>query len=239
MQIIAHRGLHTEYPENSFKAIEQAVTNGIKAIEIDVRKCKSGEIVLFHDRNLKRLTGYNRFVIRTPYNELSDLKMGMSNREPIALFRDIVKAFGKDVFFILDIKKETWINDGLERELIEITKKYGSMENTIFSSFNYFVCRRIAKLEPEAKVGVIPAYILQLKLFPVGFAHSIHLDINHLPSIDVMKYKKKGKKIYVWTLNNSNNCCEILRDYPVDGIMSDNPLEIEKCISGNKEEDCP
>ena len=54
---IAHRGLHSEgRPENSLAAFEHACALGFPA-ELDVRLTRDREVVVFHDRALRRLTG--------------------------------------------------------------------------------------------------------------------------------------------------------------------------------------
>lgn len=55
---IAHRGLHrgTAVPENSLAAFEAAIA-AHHPIELDVQLLADGHLVVFHDRDLKRLTG--------------------------------------------------------------------------------------------------------------------------------------------------------------------------------------
>jgi glycerophosphoryl diester phosphodiesterase len=58
-QPIAHRGLHRpgpDCPENSMAALRAAAGHGYGA-EVDVQLTSDGEIVVFHDYRLKRLTG--------------------------------------------------------------------------------------------------------------------------------------------------------------------------------------
>ena len=53
---IAHRGSHNlNSPENSMKAFENAIKNNY-AIELDVHILKDNNIVVFHDKNLERMT---------------------------------------------------------------------------------------------------------------------------------------------------------------------------------------
>jgi glycerophosphoryl diester phosphodiesterase len=56
---IAHRGLHqgTAVPENSLAAFEGAIA-AQHPIELDVQLVADGNLVVFHDRDLKRLTGH-------------------------------------------------------------------------------------------------------------------------------------------------------------------------------------
>lgn len=55
---IAHRGLHrgTAVPENSLAAFEAAIAAD-HPIELDVQLLADGHLAVFHDRDLKRLTG--------------------------------------------------------------------------------------------------------------------------------------------------------------------------------------
>ena len=53
-EILAHRGLHLFYPENTMLAYEAAKVANM-AIELDVRLTKDYKIVCFHDRYTKRL----------------------------------------------------------------------------------------------------------------------------------------------------------------------------------------
>lgn len=57
VNICAHRGAtHLGGTENSFESIREAVKDGWEAIEIDLRLTKDGEVVVFHDEGLGRLT---------------------------------------------------------------------------------------------------------------------------------------------------------------------------------------
>lgn len=53
---IAHRGLHTEHPENSLAAIEAALVHG-SVVELDVRCTHDAVPVLTHDASLERTHG--------------------------------------------------------------------------------------------------------------------------------------------------------------------------------------
>lgn len=50
MQLIAHRGVHRNHPENTLAAFADSVELGLLAIETDLRLAADGNIVLFHDR---------------------------------------------------------------------------------------------------------------------------------------------------------------------------------------------
>lgn len=54
--IIAHRGASTEAPESTEPAFEKALKNGVDYVEVDIQRTKDGELIIFHDENLKRLS---------------------------------------------------------------------------------------------------------------------------------------------------------------------------------------
>ena len=55
--IIGHRGCKGDVLENTLESIIQAIEWGADGVEFDVRRCQTGQIVLFHDETLERL-GY-------------------------------------------------------------------------------------------------------------------------------------------------------------------------------------
>ena len=54
---IGHRGAKGYVAENTYESISKAIELGVDGIEIDIFQCKSGELVLFHDKDLQKLTG--------------------------------------------------------------------------------------------------------------------------------------------------------------------------------------
>ncbi|MGM0602002.1 MAG: glycerophosphodiester phosphodiesterase family protein, partial [Bacillota bacterium] len=54
--IIAHRGASNEAPESTVPAFTKAIKNGVDYIEVDIQRTADGEIIVFHDRDLKRLS---------------------------------------------------------------------------------------------------------------------------------------------------------------------------------------
>jgi glycerophosphoryl diester phosphodiesterase len=80
---IAHRGLFNEArPENSLIAIDAAVSAGFP-VEIDVQVTADGHAVVFHDWNLKRLTGLDAKVKDVSISKIRELTLlGTDQRIP-------------------------------------------------------------------------------------------------------------------------------------------------------------
>lgn len=54
---IGHRGAGALEPENTLRSIEAALRCDVEMVEIDVRPCADGTLVLMHDDDLRRMTG--------------------------------------------------------------------------------------------------------------------------------------------------------------------------------------
>ena len=73
----AHRGLYTKdgvIPETSLPAFRAAAEAGY-GVELDVRLSKDNRVIVFHDENLKRLCGVDKYVESLTYDELSELRI--------------------------------------------------------------------------------------------------------------------------------------------------------------------
>ena len=57
--IIGHRGAKGYVAENTIPSVNYAIDLGANGVEIDVFRCKSGEIVVFHDNNLSKILDVN------------------------------------------------------------------------------------------------------------------------------------------------------------------------------------
>lgn len=102
---IAHRGLHDAAKgviENSISAARAAIAAGY-AIECDVQLSADGELFVFHDETLERLTaGAGKVAARTA-NELSRLTL-RGARDAIPRFSDFLAAISGRTALVVEIK---------------------------------------------------------------------------------------------------------------------------------------
>lgn len=74
VQLFAHRGGAHEQEENTLQAFQRSYEAGIRGFETDVRITKDGELVLFHDGSLERITGLEGSVEEMSASELRTIK---------------------------------------------------------------------------------------------------------------------------------------------------------------------
>jgi glycerophosphoryl diester phosphodiesterase len=152
--ILAHRGLVTEYQENTLPAIQSAIDNQCcDGTEFDVFLTKDNKVVLFHDENLKRLTGIDRSIYDMTWNDLKTIQIlpeievdGGIRKYPgptnIPLLEDAMETIkGKDFFVDIELKAyaPSWAKRKIGREVAKIVKDMEMLEQVVCTSFNFFM----------------------------------------------------------------------------------------------------
>lgn len=122
----AHRGLHNRkagVPENSMAAFCKAVEAGY-GIELDVQLTKDGEVVVFHDFNLKRVCGTEGEVSDFTYEELQSFPI-MGTDQRIPRFRDVLEMVKGRVPLLVEMKVKTrQFDGGVCRKADELLSRY-------------------------------------------------------------------------------------------------------------------
>jgi glycerophosphoryl diester phosphodiesterase len=112
---VAHRGFHSPgIPENSMAAFRAAIQNGY-TIELDVHATKDDVLVVFHDDNLARMTGYPKTVEDCTFAEIRDLVLD-STAEKIPALAEVLDAVNGRAGLLIEIKQHPRI--GHVEELI-------------------------------------------------------------------------------------------------------------------------
>src|SRR5512140_687268 len=69
--VLGHRGASADAPENTLAAFRLALAQGADGVELDVWRCASGEVVVVHDEDLRRVAG---LPVRVPDAPLAELR---------------------------------------------------------------------------------------------------------------------------------------------------------------------
>lgn len=99
----AHRGLHDDTrPENSMAAFAAAVDHGF-GIELDVHLLKDGSLAVFHDSDLKRITGKEGKLEDLTKEQLPECFL-CGTQQTIPLFSDVLQLCGGKIPLIVELK---------------------------------------------------------------------------------------------------------------------------------------
>lgn len=74
--LAAHRGDRKNCPENTLPAFIKSIECGVDMIETDVHMTKDGHLIIMHDRNTIRTTGYDGLTDKMTLDEIKKLDAG-------------------------------------------------------------------------------------------------------------------------------------------------------------------
>jgi glycerophosphoryl diester phosphodiesterase len=98
-----------EAPENTASAFEAALSHKIDGLELDVQMTLDGMLVIYHDDDLKRITGESRPVSDYTYAQLAREDWGawFGDRfrgEPLLTLQDCLEKFARRTRLLIEIK---------------------------------------------------------------------------------------------------------------------------------------
>jgi glycerophosphoryl diester phosphodiesterase len=214
---IGHRGAKGYGLENTLYSFAKAMQLGCDMIEFDLRFTKDKEIVVFHDRTLKRMCGVKKKLKDLTLAEVKKLKV--SGVENIPTYAEVLDFVGRKVLLDIEIKEK-----GMEEMVVEELKKRKLVNNVIISSFNSKILARIKYLEPRIETFYL-FHRKPLRLRSIMERCNIDgIDVTYLNfSKRLLDWSRKyGFKVLVWTVNSRKRIIKY-KKWGVDGIITDFP----------------
>ncbi|MGG1639146.1 glycerophosphoryl diester phosphodiesterase membrane domain-containing protein [Paenibacillus sp. NRS-1760] len=227
----AHRGDTLVAPENSLEAIRSSVAQSIDAVEIDVQMTKDGVVVLNHDYNLQRMAGVPKRVSELDYEEIARLNIAKAGGEPdeivrIPMLSEVLgEVLGKSKL-IIDLKPYG-SGEQLAEHVVALIEQFDMVQDCYIQSFDRSTLQHIRSLNPEIKIGQILYFALgDLSLLDVDF---YTIEQIMLTEQLVERAHKKGREVWVWTVNSERNLKEVLK-FEIDGIITDYPARAHNMV---------
>lgn len=224
---IGHRGSKGYVAENTLESIKHAILLGVNGIEIDVFKCLSGELVLSHENNLKRLTGKSGQLEKLTLSELK--KFLVVGKYKIPTLTDVLQTIETPLFVNIELKGLNTAQ-ATSKIITNLSKSTSwRLENFIISSFNWNELEQFRSIDKNTPVGVLLSNSMSInEAIEFGKkinAQAIHPNFKLLNEKTVKKIKNNGFKIYTWTVNSKDDI-NYMKKLKVDGIISDFPDKI-------------
>ena len=227
---IAHRGCLTQYPENTLAAFRGCAPS-VGMIETDVQRCGSGELVIFHDEPLDRVTDATGEVASTPMDVLEDVSV-LGSGESIPRVADVFETLPEDVGVNLELKGRD-----VASEAVAVADEYD--HEVIVSSFypdDVAAARdagagTVAHLfyaEEPADFDVEPALDTAADLD----CEYVHPSVKLCLETDFVRAARdRGFGINAWTAETESEILE-LRERGVDGAVINDCRFAATCRSG-------
>ena len=88
--------------ENTLPSVAKAMEFGVDGIEIDIFRCKSGELVVFHDKKLDRLTNTQGYIESLEYDSIQKIKVMGEHKIPT--LEEVLELIDGKVFLNIELK---------------------------------------------------------------------------------------------------------------------------------------
>lgn len=224
---IGHRGACGYVAENTIESIEKAIELGVDGIEIDIFKCKSGELVLFHDQTLSNLVGRPEKIEKLTLEELSECLI--NNKYSIPTLKKVLEKFKTPLFVNIELKGvDTAVSTSNMLNKF-ISKEKWQESSFIISSFQWKELEKLREVNKTIPIGVLidrkKTINDAIEFANVINAQAIHPYFTLLNKKNVKKIKNNNFKIFTWTVNNKKDI-EYIRMLNIDGIISSYPDRI-------------
>tara|TARA_R110002096_G_scaffold126328_13_gene273000 strand:+ start:525 stop:1253 length:729 start_codon:yes stop_codon:yes gene_type:complete len=232
--VIAHRGACAVAPENTASAIREAIRLEVKVIEFDVRTTSDGALVLFHDDELKRITGKAGAIESLLLSDVAQLDVGtwfgdgsFAGEKIITLDEAIRLCAEGGVVPLIEHKS------GSAADYAVIIKAADAAESVIVQSFDWKFLAELKNELPTTMLGALGSKkisssqlesIQSLRPEWVAWKHS------DLSASDLNLLKERGFKVALWTVNDIETAVKWTKR-GVDGLITDLPGQIALGIS--------
>jgi glycerophosphoryl diester phosphodiesterase len=234
--VVGHRGVRGEGrpTENTLPAFEQAAEEGADAIELDVRVCRSGELVVLHDPTLSRVTGGadERAAADLDARELSRVALHAGAGVP-TLAEVLAWARARSVRVNVEMKRDVPSRPAVVEATARLLSSWDPAHPVIVSSFDPFMLAALGACAPR-----VPRALLLHKA-PVreraGFlARPIRCDAVHIERTittgdTIARWRRHGMLVAVWTVNHAIEARDV-RDLGATAIITDRPREMRDAI---------
>ncbi len=159
--IIAHRGASGHRPENTLSSFQYALEMQVDGIELDVHMSKDGHLIVCHDETVDRTTNGKGFIKDLTLKEIKELDAGSwfhpdYANEGIPTLQEVLELLeNKDILINIELKNGPIFYRGLEKETIELLKKYQLHNQAILSSFNHYSLLEVKRIDMHIKTSIL------------------------------------------------------------------------------------
>ena len=226
--VVGHRGASARAPENSVEAFARARADGADGVELDVLRCGTGEVVVFHDDDLSRLGGRPD---RIDAQSLADLRrVRLAGGAHIPTLDEAFEACGPELLVNVELKAGRAGRAQLQslvEGVVEVLARTGTSSRVLVSSFSPRAVRLWMRRAPAVPAALLfeRAEILPLRrawaaawLRPAALNPELVL----CTPARVARWHAFGYAVNVWTVDDEA-AVRACRDMRVDGIITNDP----------------
>ncbi|PYE54110.1 glycerophosphodiester phosphodiesterase [Deinococcus yavapaiensis] len=211
--LLGHRGTPRLHRENTLVGFREALSRGLDGVELDVRRCLDGTLVVHHDATL--LDG----------RRIANLRFRALKPQPVPTLAEVLAwAAESGAFVNVELKYESVRPDDRVLRTAELLRRYGLLERSIVSSFNPLFLSALREADANVRRGFLydrAPLVMPLVAERIG-VHALHPHHSLVTSALMCQARARGWDVNVWTVNDAV-LVRRLTDLGVNALMGDDP----------------
>jgi glycerophosphoryl diester phosphodiesterase len=227
--VAAHRGVATGAAENTIEAFTNAIEVGADMVEFDVRRCRDGELVTFHDPSVGGV----------PVSRLTrdEIEAAAGVRPP--LLTEVLSVCADRIKLDVELKEGGYVPD-----VMAVLRTGFDPAQMVVTSFLPAVVAQAKEAFPEVKTGLlvgedrspvdVPGRLREL--YPVNLARRVRSDYlaphYKLAGLGVLRRAAAaGLPCLLWTVNQPDLIRKYAADARVAAIITDVAAEAVSIVA--------
>ncbi len=233
---VAHRGASAHYPENTLLACQQAIWQGVDALEIDVQLTSDAELVVIHDAHLDRTTNGHGLVNEHTLAEIRKLDAGQGQSVP--LLNEIIElARASHTRLCVEIKGTSEAEQlRIGEAIIQVLEVSDFLSQVIITSFSPKALLHVktlnletaTMLDPSPQDGTLTPREICAQTLRSG-ANCLSYDFRFLTPEIIKECHLSGLAIWPWDPDNADDLYRLIQ-LEVDGLMTNAPATLNKVL---------
>lgn len=219
MRLIAHRGFALTFPENTIFAL-RAAADIADLVEIDVRRCGSGELVVIHDETVDRVTRARGRVSEFDLSTLRDLDV-LDSGEPIPTLSEVFDAVPDAIGINVELKEAD--------TALEALRIAAAAENDVLvSSFDLEALTAARESHPSIPRALLFRGDPEIRLQQARELNCVAVHPHYetcTPDV-VSRFHVAGFSVHAWTIEDAATAKRVA-DAGADGVIADRPDVLE------------
>lgn len=223
--ILAHRGVSSEFPENTVEAFTAAGPRGADGVELDVRRTADGVLVVHHDAHLDD----GRAIVQVTHADLPDS------------VPTLVAALEACTGLVVNIEIKNFPGEpdydgtgSVASGTVDTVRTMGLVDKVIVSGFNYDDIMVVRRDGPELATGWLVLAVDDVRALLDHIVHDGHRALH--PPVEattpevIAAAHARGVPVNTWTVDDPARIAELVAA-GVDAVITNDPATARRVVT--------
>ena len=203
------------HPELTMDAYKAAIDDGADGFECDVRITKDNQLVLWHDPDMQRISGFSSRIADSTLSEIKDLYPEAMSLEELLIFaRDNKKELA------IETKHPVPTGNLVEKKVMELVNQEKATADIYVMSFSWLALEKIRMIDPQQQTVALLHDTFSFAMRRFTSAANIG------PGISALRKRAQlfddPRNLFVWTVDDADDM-RFCADNGVDVLITNTP----------------